>query len=40
MYFRAFSGIKQFGGAENPEGENKCEQSNDNSANTYHLLKF
>lgn len=40
MHFRAVSGIKQFGGAENPKVENKCEQSNDNSASTYNLLTF
>lgn len=40
MYLRAVSGIKQFGEAEKPEKENKCELSNDNSASTYHLLKF
>lgn len=40
MYFRAVSVIKQFGGAKNRERENKCEQSNDNSASNYHLLKF
>lgn len=40
MFFRAVSGIKQFGGAENSEREKKCQQSNDNSASTYHLLKF
>lgn len=40
MDFRAVSSIKQFGGAENPERENKCKQSNDNSASTYHLLKI
>lgn len=38
MYFRAISGIEQFGGAENPDRENKCKESNDNTASTYHLL--
>lgn len=40
MYFRAISGMKQFGGAENPVRDNKCKQSNDNTVRPYHLLKF
>lgn len=42
MYFRAVSGTKQFGEnkVENPEREDKCEQSNDNSATLTIYLNF